>query len=86
APIAELRVESPEFGTPTNGVDRRCRRGEVRSEGSHFYPEVSMSLSAPARGRRGRRAPEGPRASFRQLLPFLAEHTRTLVVVGVLSI
>ncbi|WP_369622424.1 hypothetical protein, partial [Pseudoalteromonas distincta] len=27
-----------------------------------------------------------PRASFRQLLPFLAEHTRTLVVVGVLSI
>lgn len=45
-----------------------------------------MSLSAPARGHRGRRAPEGPRASFRQLLPFLAEHTRTLVVVGVLSI
>ncbi|MFS0793155.1 ABC transporter ATP-binding protein [Microbacterium sp. 1P10AE] len=45
-----------------------------------------MSLSAPARGRRGRRAPEGPRASFRQLLPFLTEHTRTLVVVGVLSI
>ncbi len=45
-----------------------------------------MSLSAPARGRRGRRAPVGPRASFRQLLPFLAEHTRTLIVVGVLSI
>ncbi|OZD42087.1 ABC transporter [Rhodococcus sp. 06-1477-1B] len=45
-----------------------------------------MSFSAPARGRRGRRAPEGPRASFRQLLPFLLEHTRTLVVVGVLSV
>ncbi|MXS74999.1 ABC transporter [Microbacterium sp. CSI-V] len=45
-----------------------------------------MSSSAPARGRRGRRAPEGPRASFRQLLPFLAEHKGTLVVVGVLSI
>ena len=45
-----------------------------------------MSLSAPARGRRGRRAPEGPRASFRQLLPFLTEHTRTLVVVAVLSV
>ncbi len=45
-----------------------------------------MSLSAPARGRRGRRAPEGPRASFRQLLPFLAEHKGTLVVVAVLSI
>lgn len=45
-----------------------------------------MSVSAPARGRRGRRAPEGPRASFRQLLPFLLEHKGTLVVVGVLSI
>ena len=45
-----------------------------------------MSLSAPARGRRGRRAPEGPRASFRQLVPFLLEHKGTLVAVGVLSI
>lgn len=45
-----------------------------------------MSLSAPARGRRGRRAPEGPRASFRQLLPFLLEHKGTLIVVGVLSV
>lgn len=45
-----------------------------------------MSVPAPARGRRGRRVPEGPRASFRQLLPFLLEHTRTLVVVGVLSV
>lgn len=45
-----------------------------------------MSLSAPARGRRGRRTPEGPRASFRQLLPFLLEHKGTLVVVAVLSV
>jgi ATP-binding cassette subfamily B protein len=45
-----------------------------------------MSVHAPARGRRGRRAAEGPRASFRQLLPFLLEHKRTLVVVAVLSI
>ncbi|MBB3156830.1 ATP-binding cassette subfamily B protein [Microbacterium proteolyticum] len=45
-----------------------------------------MSVPAPARGRRGRRVPEGPRASFRQLLPFLLEHKRTLVVVAVLSI
>ncbi|PNW09621.1 ATP-binding cassette subfamily B protein [Microbacterium sp. AG157] len=45
-----------------------------------------MSVPAPARGRRGRRVPEGPRASFRQLLPFLLEHTRTLIVVGVLSV
>ncbi len=45
-----------------------------------------MSLPAPARGRRGRRDAEGPRASVRQLLPFLREHTRALVVVAVLSI
>ena len=45
-----------------------------------------MSVPAPARGRRGRRVPEGPRASFRQLLPFLLEHKRTLAVVGVLSV
>jgi ATP-binding cassette subfamily B protein len=45
-----------------------------------------MSSPAPARGRRGRRTPEGPRASFRQLLPFLLEHKRTLVAVAVLSV
>ncbi len=45
-----------------------------------------MSSPAPARGRRGRRVPEGPRASFRQLLPFLLEHKRTLAVVAVLSV
>ncbi|MEV7759342.1 ABC transporter ATP-binding protein [Microbacterium sp. NPDC089180] len=45
-----------------------------------------MSSPALARGRRGRRTPEGPRASFRQLLPFLLEHKRTLAVVAVLSV
>lgn len=45
-----------------------------------------MSVPAPARGRRGRRPAEGPRASFRQLLPFLFEHSRTLIVVAVLSV
>jgi ATP-binding cassette subfamily B protein len=46
-----------------------------------------MSASAPARARRGRRAqPEGPRASFRQLLPFLFEHRGVLVVVAILSV
>jgi ATP-binding cassette subfamily B protein len=46
--------------------------------------------AAPAgrrRGRgRGRKVPEGPRATFRQLLPFIFEHKRTLVVVAVLSV
>ncbi|MCT1479446.1 ABC transporter ATP-binding protein [Microbacterium sp. p3-SID336] len=45
-----------------------------------------MSTTATAR-RRGRGAtPDGPRATFRQLLPFLFEHKRTLIVVAVLSV
>lgn len=45
-----------------------------------------MSRTAPAR-RRGRgAAQEGPRATFRQLLPFLFEHKKVLVFVAVLSI
>lgn len=45
-----------------------------------------MSLTAPTR-RRGRGAQQdGPRATFRQLLPFLFEHKRTLIVVAVLSV
>lgn len=45
-----------------------------------------MSGSATAH-RRGRGAqPEGPRATFRQLLPFLFEHKRTLIVVAILSV
>ena len=45
-----------------------------------------MSRTAPAR-RRGRGAQQdGPRATFRQLLPFLFEHKRTLIVVAVLSV
>lgn len=45
-----------------------------------------MSRTAPTR-RRGRGAQQdGPRATFRQLLPFLFEHKRTLIVVAVLSI
>ncbi|MFF5625852.1 ABC transporter ATP-binding protein [Microbacterium sp. NPDC012755] len=45
-----------------------------------------MSSTATTR-RRGRGAPQdGPRATFRQLLPFLFEHKRTLIVVAVLSV
>ena len=47
----------------------------------------SAEIDAPRRGRSPRRArPEGPRASFGQLLPYLFEHRRTLAVVVVLSI
>ncbi|WP_438353624.1 ABC transporter ATP-binding protein [Microbacterium sp. CJ88] len=50
-----------------------------------------MSAPAPTRSARrglgrGRTEPEGPRATVRQLLPFVFEHTRTLWVVAVLSI
>jgi len=45
-----------------------------------------MSSTATAR-RRGRGAPQdGPRATFRQLLPFLFEHKKVLALVAVLSI
>ncbi|GAA5148064.1 ABC transporter ATP-binding protein [Microbacterium pseudoresistens] len=45
-----------------------------------------MSATVTPR-RRGRRAPDdGPRATFRQLLPFLLEHKKVLIVVAVLSI
>ncbi|MCS3841908.1 ABC transporter ATP-binding protein [Microbacterium sp. AK031] len=45
-----------------------------------------MSRTAPTR-RRGRGAPQdGPRATFRQLLPFLFEHKKTLIVVAILSV
>ena len=51
-----------------------------------------MSVDAPTQQspaphrRRGRREPEGPRATFRQLLPFIFEHKRTLIVVAALSV
>jgi len=48
-----------------------------------------VSSSAEPRGRRvgaARRAEAGPRASLRQLLPFIAEHRGVLVVVVVLSL
>lgn len=47
---------------------------------------MSGAGTRPARSR-GRRAPEeGPRATFRQLLPFLLEHRGVLGIVAVLSI
>ena len=47
----------------------------------------SRSAAEPRRGLFGRRAPDGgPRASFRQLLPYLAEHRRVLAVVVALSL
>ncbi|KAA9135427.1 ABC transporter ATP-binding protein [Microbacterium caowuchunii] len=43
-------------------------------------------MTSPFSGRRSRGRTDGPRASFRQLLPFLFEHKRTLVIVTVLSV
>jgi ATP-binding cassette subfamily B protein len=53
---------------------------------------MTLSVDAPTQEtpptsrRRGRKVPEGPRATFGQLLPFIFEHKRTLVVVAVLSV
>jgi ATP-binding cassette subfamily B protein len=48
--------------------------------------DVSSTRTAAPRAR-GRRAPQdGPRASLRQLLPFLFEHKGVLVIVAVLSV
>jgi len=41
---------------------------------------------AGRRGRAGRRQPEGPRATFRQLLPYLFEHKKVMAVIIVLSV
>ena len=47
-----------------------------------------MSTASPARARRGfgRPADDGPRASFRQLLPYLLEHRKVLAWVIVISV
>ncbi|HIE61388.1 MAG: ABC transporter ATP-binding protein [Actinobacteria bacterium] len=46
-----------------------------------------MSRADTRPARRGRRTPEeGPRATFRQLVPFLLEHRTVLIVVAILSI
>jgi len=48
---------------------------------------MSSTATAQPRRTRGRRgAQEGPRASLRQLLPYVFEHKRTLVVVIALSV
>ncbi|HET8926570.1 MAG TPA: ABC transporter ATP-binding protein [Microbacterium sp.] len=49
---------------------------------------MSADTTAPPRARGFRRPPkdDGPRASLKQLLPFLFEHKRVLVIVAVLSI
>ena len=51
-------------------------------------PETSATPTAlkPPRGRRGRPVPEGPRAKFSQLLPYLFEHKKVLGFVVVLSV
>ncbi|KRB36342.1 ABC transporter ATP-binding protein [Microbacterium sp. Root180] len=49
--------------------------------------DAAAPADEPRRGRRSRgKQDDGPRATFGQLLPFLFEHKRTLVIVAVLSI
>ena len=60
--------------------------GAPAGAGAEPVDAPARSESAPTRGRRSRKAPEGPRATFRQLLPFIFEHKRVLVIVAVLSV
>lgn len=48
--------------------------------------KATMSRTAMSRRRGRTSAPEGPRATFRQLLPFLFEHKTVLVWVTILSV
>ena len=56
-------------------------------EASATVASATVASASPRAGRARRaKADEGPRATFRQLLPYLFEHKRTLAVVVVLSI
>ena len=46
----------------------------------------SPTSARPRRGLGRRPVPEGPRATFRQLVPYLVEHKRIMVVIIVLSV
>jgi ATP-binding cassette subfamily B protein len=48
--------------------------------------EARVDAPRPRRGFGRRRPPEGPRATFRQLLPYLFEHKRVMTVIIVLSV
>jgi ATP-binding cassette subfamily B protein len=51
--------------------------------------EARVDSATPPRARRGlgrRRRPEGPRATFRQLVPYLFEHRKVMVFIIVLSV
>jgi ATP-binding cassette subfamily B protein len=48
--------------------------------------EARVDAPRPRRGLGRRRPPEGPRATFRQLLPYLFEHKRVMAVIIVLSV
>ncbi|MBD8584999.1 ABC transporter ATP-binding protein [Frigoribacterium sp. CFBP 8766] len=61
-----------------------------RSDPSTRSASSPAPAPAPARrgraGRTGRREADGPRATFRQLLPYLFEHKKVMVVIIVLSV
>ncbi|HYI50193.1 MAG TPA: ABC transporter ATP-binding protein [Microbacterium sp.] len=58
----------------------------MRTRGETLSVDAPTQETPPTSRRRGRKTPEGPRATFGQLLPFIFEHKRTLVVVAVLSV
>ncbi|HPT95207.1 MAG TPA: hypothetical protein PLB94_05650, partial [Microbacteriaceae bacterium] len=78
-PSDSARVDAAASAHPTATAPRS--RGTSRG--------TAPATGRPRRGggmRRRGKEPEGPRASLKQLLPFIFEHKRILVVVVVLSI
>lgn len=73
----------------TGGIPLPGRRPSEAGAGSGPKPADAGRQEGSARrspfGRRGE-TPPGPRATFRQLLPFIFEHRPVLIVVAVLSI
>lgn len=73
--------------TPTRRAEREARRRTPRP--ARTRDQADGAAERPARtspfGRRGEQPP-GPRATFRQLLPFIFEHRPVLIWVAVLSV
>ncbi|MDF0514562.1 ABC transporter ATP-binding protein [Agromyces sp. H3Y2-19a] len=73
--------------TPTRRAEREARRRTPRP--ARTRDQADGAAERPARtspfGRRGEQPP-GPRATFRQLLPFIFEHRSVLIWVAVLSV
>ncbi|ROS61758.1 ATP-binding cassette subfamily B protein [Frigoribacterium sp. PhB160] len=66
--------------------DTSTRTSTPRTPSEKEARAGSPTSARPRRGLGRRPVPEGPRATFRQLVPYLVEHKRIMVVIIVLSV